>query len=137
LLLSIRVSRQRIATNTLIGSASKNRPVSSNNAGPSSGADEPADSLSVAMRSHANFAENVPFALIFAGLAELNGADRRVLNYALLALLVSKVAHVEAGMLARPDGAAVGRLVGHLGTQVTLVGLAGWAAWLARGYWGF
>ena len=34
------------------------------------------DKLYVANRAQMNFAENVPLALVIAGLAELNGANR-------------------------------------------------------------
>jgi hypothetical protein len=35
------------------------------------------------------------------------------------------------------QGAGPGRVVGFYGTSGILVGLAGWAGWLVKGYWGF
>ena len=55
---------------------------------------EEIDPLFVATHSHANFVENVPMALMLAGLAELNGGDRRVIGTALAGLLVLRIAHV-------------------------------------------
>ncbi|MCJ1327143.1 hypothetical protein MMC10_003810 [Thelotrema lepadinum] len=129
LLLTARVSQQRLATNTLIGSTS------TNTASTSSGKDETADPLSLAFRAHGNFAENVPLTLVLAAVVELNGGDRRILNGALAGLMAFRIAHVELGMRAKEDGAGLGRLIGHAGTQSIMVGLAGYAAWLIRGYW--
>lgn len=65
----------------------------------------------------ANFLENVPLAFIFAAVAELNGADRKLLNYAMAALLALRISHAELGL--RGKGAiGLGRPVGYYGTQV-------------------
>lgn len=133
LFLSARVFQQRLATNTYVGTATNNAPSEN----PSSGADETADPLSITIRAHSNFVEYVPLALIFAAVAELNGGNRRWLNYSLAALTALRVAHVELGLRAKEDGAALGRLVGFLGTHGVMVGLAGYAGWLVKGYWGF
>lgn len=92
--------------------------------------------LLVATRAHANFAENVPLAFIIAGLAELNGANRRVLTSALGALFVFRVLHADAGLI-RPGSMSGGRPIGYFGTCGVLGALAGYSAWLVRGYWGF
>lgn len=84
----------------------------------------------------ANFLENVPLAFVFAAVAELNGADRKVLNYAMAALLALRIAHVEIGMKGQ-NTIGIGRPVGYYGTQVILAGLAGWGTWLVKGYWGY
>ena len=131
-LLSARVSQQRLATNTMIGSTSSN---SSNP--PSSGRDERADPLTVATRAHGNFLENVPLAVLLAAVVELNGGDKRVLNGTLAALLAFRLTHAELGLRAAEDGTANGRIIGHTGSQVIILGLAGYATWLIRGYWGF
>lgn len=52
------------------------------------------DPLFLASRAHANFVENVPLALVLSLLAELNGGNRKVLNYALGTLFVLRIAHV-------------------------------------------
>ena len=101
----------------------------------STGKDEQADPLSIAARAHGNFAENVPATLLLAAVVELNGGDRRVLNWALAGLMAFRIAHVELGLRGKEDGVGPGRIVGHLGTQSIMVGLAGYAAWLIRGYW--
>ena len=69
-------------------------------------------------------------------MAELNGADRKILNYALAALLLLRIGHVELG-LKGPKTLGVGRPIGYYGTQGIVVGLAGWGSWLVKGYWGF
>lgn len=78
----------------------------------------------------------MPLALTLAGVAELNGANRKVLNYALAALFVLRVAHVEVGLKGK-DTVGLGRPVGYYGTQGFLVGMAGYCAYLVKGYWGF
>lgn len=47
-----------------------------------------------------------------------------------------RIAHVEYGIYG-PDNASLGRPVGYFGTNGVLAGLAGYTAWLVRGYWGF
>ena len=94
------------------------------------------DSLQVASRCHNNFIENVPYALLLAGVVELNGGNRKVLNGALGALLLLRILHVEFGLLG-PKNVAFGRPVGYFGTQGYIAGMAGYAAYLVKGYWGF
>ncbi|RYO82571.1 hypothetical protein DL766_000215 [Monosporascus sp. MC13-8B] len=89
-----------------------------------------------ASRCHANFIENVPLAFIFAAAAELNGGSRRALAGALGSLFVLRVLHSEFGLL-QEGGMGFGRGVGHSGTLGIELGLAGYAAYLAKGYWGF
>jgi uncharacterized membrane protein YecN with MAPEG domain len=88
-----------------------------------------------ANRSHQNFVENVPFAFLLASIVELNGGNRRYLTGALSALFVLRVMHVELG-LARPAGMGSGRPIGYFGTMGIIGGLAGYAAFLVKGYWG-
>ena len=40
----------------------------------------------------------MPLAFIFAAVAELNGADHKVLHYLMAALLVLRIGHVELGL---------------------------------------
>jgi uncharacterized protein len=49
--------------------------------------------LLVACRSHANFAEYVPLALILLGLAEHNGAPRILLLVVATALVLARILH--------------------------------------------
>ncbi|KAI0603059.1 membrane-associated, eicosanoid/glutathione metabolism protein [Biscogniauxia sp. FL1348] len=90
--------------------------------------------LFLATRCHQNFAENVPLALVLAAAAELNGADRYSLTVALGALLAFRILHVELGLRQR-GGLGLGRLIGYWGTLATMGGLAGYAAYLVKGYW--
>ena len=47
----------------------------------------------VASRIQGNFVENVPIALIFAAVAELNGADPQILKWLLATMMVARVSH--------------------------------------------
>lgn len=73
---------------TKIGS-SKGKRVNAGSENP----DDP-DPLFLATRCFKNYLETVPMAMIISLLAELNGGSRRVLNYALGALFLAKVAHM-------------------------------------------
>ena len=124
--LSVRVGANRVRAKRMLGDTV-------GAANPDSADPDP---LYLATRAHANFLENVPLALIFAGVAELNGADRSILNYILGALFVLRVVHVEFGLRgANTDGP--GRPLGYLGSQLVLTGLASWSVWLVKGAWGF
>lgn len=94
------------------------------------------DMLTLHSRSFNNFLENVPLAFILLITAELNGGNRKVLTYLMSALLAFRVAHVEYGMYG-PDNAAIGRPLGYFGSCGVLAGLAGYTAYLVKGYWGF
>ena len=109
LFLSGRVSKERINNKKMVGDKSSDTPST-----------EGVDPLLLACRSHANFVEYVPLAFVLAAVAELNGAGKRGLTYMLTALLAFRVMHVELGMRANQTGDALGRLVGHLGTQVRI-----------------
>lgn len=89
-----------------------------------------------ATRCHKNFAENVPLAFVLAAVSELNGGNRKVLSTALSALFVFRVLHSEAGILGA-EGVGPGRPIGYFGTLGTMLGLAGYAAFLVKDYWGF
>lgn len=83
--------------------------------------------------------ENVPLAFILLGVAELNGGNRKGLNYAMAALFALRLAHSEAGLRLRGKfgGGGLGRPVAYFGTSGVLIGLGGYAAYLVKGYWGF
>jgi hypothetical protein len=59
---------------------------------------------------------------------------RKYIQYALGALLACRVSHVELGLM-RHDGLGAGRIVGYYGTQTILAALAGYTAYLVKGYW--
>ncbi|USP73409.1 uncharacterized protein yc1106_00683 [Curvularia clavata] len=100
----------------------------------SSDSKQTADPLFVCSRAQANFTENVPLILSVALLAELNGANRSYINYALGALFAFRVGHVELGLMIK-NGMGTGRLIGFIGTQAVLAGLSGYAAYLIKDYW--
>ena len=83
-----------------------------------------------------NYLESVPLAFVLAALAELNGGDRRWIAGALSALFAFRISHAELGIV-RPAGLGLGRPVGFFGTMGVLGGLAGYAAFLVKGFWGF
>ncbi|KAF3004763.1 hypothetical protein E8E13_001123 [Curvularia kusanoi] len=91
------------------------------------------DKLYVAGRAQMNFAENVPLAIAIAALAEVNGANRTYLNYALGALLALRISHAEFGLMLK-DSMGAGRILGYYGTQGVLLGLAGYTAWLVKDF---
>lgn len=97
--------------------------------------DGPDDYLLAASRSQMNFAENVPLALAVAGIVELNGGSRKVLSAALSTLCVARVLHAEFGLMAK-GYIGTGRRIGHIATQAVIGGLAGYATYLVKGYWG-
>lgn len=128
MLLMNRVTYERIQSDKYIGDRSKEGASGDDKSEP--------DPLLVASRCHSNFVENVPMALILAGVVELNGGNRKVLTAALSALLVLRIAHVELGMRGK-DYLGPGRITGFFGTQGVLAGLAAYSAYLVKGYWGY
>ena len=94
------------------------------------------DELFVAGRAHANFAENVPIALFLASVVELNGGNRKALSWSLAILLLSRILHVELGLMG-PGSMSTGRPIGYYGTMGFIGCMGGYAAYLVKGYWGF
>ena len=60
------------------------------------------DAVLKRIRSHANFAEYVPLALIVIGLLEASGASHGLVQALLIALLVARILH-PIGMFAPPN----------------------------------
>lgn len=121
-----RVVQQRIKANQAISQSSS----------PTAGED---DGLLVACRAQGNFNENVPLALLLAGFVEANGGSRKVLTWALAALTLARVIHVEAGLLMHGKKHAhtgPGRPIGFFTTLGVELGLAGYGAYLVKEYWG-
>ena len=56
------------------------------------------DGLFLDSRAHDNFVENVPLCFTLLAVAELNGANRKALSYAMAVLFVLRIAHVELGL---------------------------------------
>ncbi|MCJ1465416.1 hypothetical protein MMC07_004034 [Pseudocyphellaria aurata] len=123
-----RVAYQRVKNKKYIG---ENLPEDT-----AAGASSTANSLELESRSHGNFVENVPFAFVVAAFAELNGANRKVLNYAYATLLFLRIAHVELGLKV-PGNMGIGRPVGFWGTQTFVAGFAAYGAYLVKDYWGY
>ncbi|KAL8705611.1 MAG: hypothetical protein Q9201_001298 [Fulgogasparrea decipioides] len=94
------------------------------------------DPLYLEGRCHMNFVENVPFAFLLTAIAELNGANRTILNYAMAALFALRIGQVELGLRGK-DTLAPGRIIGLLGTQGFLGGMAAYGTYLVKGYWGY
>ncbi|KAI5804276.1 MAPEG family-domain-containing protein [Geopyxis carbonaria] len=139
LLLSYRVVAQRLATNTLLGNTTSTAPSASAPPSKTEGtvtapANPTSDPLYIAIRAQENFLETAPMGLLFALTAELNGADRRGVAWALAGLLAMRVAHVELG-LRRKGAMGLGRLIGYWGTQAWLAGVAAWCGALVKDYW--
>ncbi|KAL8685709.1 MAG: hypothetical protein Q9218_007588 [Villophora microphyllina] len=129
LLLSNRVVYQRIKNKQFLGDRLKPEDTkATDNTNP--------DPLYLENRCHQNFLENVPLAFILTAIAELNGANRTVLNYAMAALFALRVGHVELGLRGK-DAMAPGRLMGLLGSQGFLGGMAAYGTYLVKGYWGY
>ena len=77
----------------------------------------------------------MPFALALAAIAELNGANRKVLTGALSALLAFRILHADFGLRAT-GSMGNGRPIGYFGTLGVIGSLAGYTAYLGKGYWG-
>ena len=120
--LSVRVGSQRAKTGKMLGDSTVATAPNAKNPDP----------LYLSSRAHANFLETVPLALVFAGVAELNGANKTTLNYLLGVLFVLRIIHVQFGLSAK-DCNGPGRPLGYLGTQLIMTVLAGWSGWLAKG----
>lgn len=63
-----------------------------------------------------------------------NETNRTYISAALGALFACRVGHAEFGLFAH-DSAGPGRPVGFYGTQAVLAFLAGYSAYLVKGYW--
>jgi uncharacterized membrane protein YecN with MAPEG domain len=123
--LSTRVCMQRLKSNTIMGDRRHTT---------STPEDLLQDPLHTAIRAQSNFLETVPLALIIAAAAELNGASKRALTWALGVLTFLRIVHVEVGLLT-PGTRGLGRFAGYWGSVVWMAGVSGWAVWEANGYW--
>lgn len=103
---------------------------------PLSGASAETEGLAKSIRAQVNYTENVPLALVLASIVELNGGSRRVLTGALSVLVAARVLHAHFGLLLEKSN-GFGRPIGYLSTQGVLLGLAGYSAYLLKGFWGY
>jgi len=79
------------------------------------------EAVQTAVRSHANFAEYVPFTFGLLFLAELNGAPTSWVHAAYTALFAFRVSHATLGMHIG-NGMNLGRKIGFLGTLAVMLG---------------
>lgn len=117
--LQIRVTMRRIETRTSLAASSASQDTRTTD-----------DPLLPAFRTQANFAENVPLALILSGLVESNGGNKTVLTAVLSVLVVGRVLHGEFGLMTKDSG-GIGRPIGFFSTILVIIGLATYGAWLA------
>jgi len=75
--------------------------------------------LARAIRAHANFAENAPFAIASYILLALAGASATLIHVLGSAFLVARVVH--AAGLSQQSGTSVGRVAGMAGSIFVLV----------------
>jgi uncharacterized membrane protein YecN with MAPEG domain len=99
----------------------------------SSSSDPKTDPLLIATRQHSNFLENVPMALLLCAVAEISGADRSKLHYAMAALFALRIGHTFA--LEAADNCGPGRPIALFGGNGIVAVLAGYSAYLVKGYW--
>ena len=83
--------------------------------------------LALWIRRHGNLVENLPLALILMGLCEAHGLPALWLHVIGIALIVARLAHL-AG-LSTTNPAAPLRIIGGAGTQLIMLGAAGWLVW--------
>ncbi|CAD6585401.1 MAG: hypothetical protein ASARMPRED_002148 [Alectoria sarmentosa] len=126
--LSNRIFYRRIVTEKYMGDRLVDGAESTSN-------DKP-DPLFLETRAHSNFLESVPLCFTLAAVAELNGANRKVLNYAMATLFVLRIIHIEVGLKLK-DTVGLGRPIGFVGTQGFIAGMAAYSTYLVKGYWGY
>ncbi|TQN65757.1 hypothetical protein CSHISOI_09655 [Colletotrichum shisoi] len=129
--LSLRVVGERLNDEHYLGQDS-----SEPGADPKKPSSPGANKLYLASRSHANFAENVPWAFVLASLVELNGGSRKALGWLLGGFLALRVVHAELG-ITQIQGTGNGRPVGYFGSIGVVGTLAAYGAYLVKGYWGY
>jgi uncharacterized protein len=87
------------------------------------------DNLDLALwiRRHGNLAENLPLALILIGLCEANGLSVAWLHAMGFTLVLTRLSHVAGLTIDRP--VAPLRIIGSAGTQLAMLGAAGYLFW--------
>lgn len=86
------------------------------------------DSLQQAIRVHGNFLENVPLFLIGLALCEMMAGSTIVVAILGSVFVVARVAHAVGYSMT--TGVSAGRLVGTLGSMFTILGVAGYLAYI-------
>lgn len=87
------------------------------------------DSMQQAIRVHANLLENVPIFLIGLGLAELMAGSTWMIAGLAAVFVIARVLHAVG--YSRESGVSSGRLVGTLGTMLSILVVAGYLIWTA------
>lgn len=119
----------RYLTKTYLGQEGaiyKDKPRSTYKGNPTKAPADSFDPLLVATRAHANFNENVPLALIFAGAVELCGGTKTTLAYVLGGLVVARINHA----LGLRWNVQPMRATGFTGTALIQLVLGGWGTML-------
>ncbi|KNE72808.1 hypothetical protein AMAG_16916 [Allomyces macrogynus ATCC 38327] len=81
--------------------------------------------VTVAVRQHGNFIENVPFVLVLGALAEIaNVMPAKVLHALLGAFTAGRLFHAEFGLNGQ-FGLGIGRRIGMITTMAAYTGIAG------------
>lgn len=81
------------------------------------------------MRRHGNFIENAPMVLILLSLLEILGGGQTVVLGLAILFVVTRISHAIA--LSSANSPLAFRVIGALGTLISLVGGAGALAWQA------
>jgi hypothetical protein len=87
--------------------------------------------LARAIRVHANFAENTPFALVLLLITEATGTPAWLVHACGAALLVGRLMHAQG--LGRTEGTSVGRYYGMVLTFTSMMVMAGCAIYAGLG----
>ena len=93
------------------------------------------DDVSRHIRTHANFAEYVPFIILLMLLAELQGAHNAFLHIIGITTLIGRIAHYYSMTKIEPIAIAKGELnikfrqIGMICTFIPLIGLAALLMW--------
>ena len=87
------------------------------------------DELARAVRAHGNLTEVLPLALILMAAAETQGLGEPWLHAAGITLFIAR--HLHAPALSLHPGRSFGRFWGSTLTWLAILGLAGYAIWMA------
>lgn len=86
------------------------------------------DSLQQAIRVHGNFLENAPIFLIGLALCEMMAGSTLVIAILGSVFVIARAAHAVGYSMT--TGVSAGRLVGTLGSMFTILGVAGYLAYI-------
>ena len=86
------------------------------------------DTLFRAIRVQGNFVENVPLFLIGLGICEIMAGSNMVVGGLAGVFVIARIAHAVG--LSMAPGTTLGRVFGTAVTMLTMLGAAGYLAWL-------